>query len=515
MSEINNISCTYDLKKMYVALKWNDIKLSNITFDTMIAGYLLDYNIKDDIAYIANTMGYNIPFYDSMYKKLKSKEIYEAPSLKEIASSAILKAKFIYETKDKLQKQIIEENMQELFEEIEMPLAKVIGDMEYNGVNVSVDTLNDMGEKLKEKIDEIEKTIYDQAGEEFNISSPKQLGEILFDKLNLHHGKKLKSGYSTSIDVLNKIKNDHPIIDNIIEYRLLTKLYTTYIEGLKGYILKDNKIHTIFTQTLTRTGRLSSIDPNLQNIPIRNEYGRMIRKAFVPSNDSIILSSDYSQIELRIISHMANVSSLIDAFKNNIDIHTKTASDIFKVSTDEVNKNMRRIAKAVNFGIIYGISKYGLSENLGITPYEAGEFIDSYLNAYPGIKEFMEKTISKAYENGYVVTMMNRKRNIEELKNKNKLIKATGERIALNTPIQGTSADMIKKAMVKIANRFEEENIESKMIIQVHDELVFDCLKEEQERVMKIVEEEMVNVIKLDVPLEVDIEYGNDWYEAK
>ena len=372
-----------------------------------------------------------------------------------------------------------------------------------------------MGSKLKEKELSIEKEIYDLAGLEFNISSPKQLGEVLFEKLNLSHGKKNKSGYSTSVEVLNKIRLEHPIVDKIIEYRLVTKLYTTYIEGLKNTILEDGKVHTIFTQTLTRTGRLSSIEPNLQNIPIRNEYGKMIRKAFEPSLDSVILSSDYSQIELRVMSHMANIESLKDAFLNGIDVHTKTASDIYKVPTSEVTKDMRRMAKATNFGIIYGISQYGLSENLGISSKEAKEFMDNYLATYPGIEEFKKKTIADAYKNGYVKTLTNRKRYIEELKNANYMIRQSGERIALNTPIQGTAADMIKLAMVNIDKRFKRENIKSKMIIQVHDELVFDCLNSELDKVISIVKDEMDNVIKLDVPLDVDIEYGTDWYEAK
>jgi DNA polymerase-1 len=515
IKKIDNISVTYDFKKTYIALKWNNISINKVPFDTMIAGYLLDYNIKDDVAYIANTMGYSIPFYDSMYKPLKTKENYIAPELDKIASTALLKAKFLYETKDTLKEQIKNNNMDELFEEIEMPLSKVLADMEYNGVYVNVDVLNKMGEIIQTKVVEVENNIYELAGEQFNISSPKQLGKILFEKLNLSYAKKNQKGYSTSIDVLSKIQGEHPIVEKIVEYRMLTKLYTTYIEGLKTYIHEDGKIHTIFTQTLTRTGRLSSIDPNLQNIPIRNEYGKLIRKAFIPSNDSIILSADYSQIELRILSHMAHIDSLKEAFEAGIDVHAKTASDIFKVSIDDVTKDMRRMAKAVNFGIIYGISKYGLSENLGISPKEAGEFIDNYLNTYPGISEFMKSTISKAYEQGYVTTLMNRKRNIEELKNKNYMIRMSGERIALNTPIQGTSADMIKKAMVNIANRFEKENIKSKMIVQVHDELVFDCLKEEKDKVISIVKEEMEHVIELEVPLNVDIEYGNDWYEAK
>ena len=515
VKDINNISVTYDYKKVYSSLKWNDININIVPFDTMIAGYLLDYNIKDDISYLANTLNYNIPFYDDMYKPLKTKNVYIAPDINKVAEVAIKKAKFLYDTKDKFEQEINNSNLNQLFNEIEMPLSKVLADMELNGVYVNVDTLNSLGEQFKEKTKEVEDKIYSLAGTTFNISSPKQLGEVLFEKLNLKHGKKIKSGYSTSIDVLEKIKNDHPIVENIIEYRLLTKLYTTYIEGLRNYIKEDGKIHTIFTQTLTRTGRLSSIDPNLQNIPIRNEYGKLIRKAFIPSNNSVILSGDYSQIELRIMSHMAHIDSLKEAFENNIDVHAKTASDLFKIPVEEVNKNQRRIAKAVNFGIIYGISKYGLSENLGITPKEAGEFINNYLNTYPGIVEYMDDTIKKAYEKGYVTTLMGRIRNIEELKNNNKLIRASGERIALNTPIQGTSADMIKKAMVNIAKRFEQEKLKSKMIIQVHDELVFDCLEEEKDKVIKIVKEEMENVIKLDVPLNVDIEYGFDWYEAK
>lgn len=515
IKKIDHITCTYDYKKMYVALKWQGISINEVSFDTMIAAYLLDYNVKDDVSYLANTMNYTIPFYDTVYKKLKSKAIYEAPSIEEVSKYAILKAKFLYETKDYFEEKIKSENMQELFQNIEMPLSKVLGDMEFAGIYVDEKVLDEMGQAIYDKSNEIEQEIYELAGEEFNISSPKQLGEILFEKLGLKHGKKIKSGYSTSIDILEKIKDTHPIVSKIIEYRMLTKLYTTYIEGLKGYILKDKKIHTIFTQTLTRTGRLSSIEPNLQNIPIRYEYGKLIRKAFIPSPNSIIVSSDYSQIELRVMSHMANIESLIDAFKKDIDIHTKTASDIFKIPKEEVTSNMRRIAKAVNFGIIYGISKYGLSENLGITSQEAGEFIDNYLTTYPGIQDYMDHTIQSAHELGYVTTLMNRKRYIEELKNKNKLIQASGERIALNTPIQGTSADMIKKAMVDIALEFEKQHIQSKMILQVHDELVFDCLESEKEKVFNIIKDKMENVLKLNVPLKVDIEYGTNWYEAK
>ena len=510
-----HIKYTYDYKKLYASLKWKGITIDSVNFDTMIASYLLEYVIKDDIAYLANNLNYNIPFYDEMYKKLKSKNIYEETDIDKTASASVLKAKFIYETKDKFYKELVEKELLDLFNDVEMPLSRVLAEMELNGVYVDKEVLKNMGLEITKQINSLEQDIYALAGIEFNISSPKQLGEVLFEKLNLNHGKKLKSGYSTSIEVLEKLKNDHPIIDKIIEYRTLTKLYTTYIESLGNYILEDGKIHTIYTQTLTRTGRLSSIEPNLQNIPIRYEYGKLIRKAFVPSENSIILDGDYSQIELRIMSDMANVDSLIDAFKRGIDIHTKTASDIFHVSESEVTSKMRRIAKAVNFGIIYGISSYGLSENLGITPKEAKIFIDNYFESYPGIKEYMDKTIEKAYSEGYVKTLMGRRRYIEELKNKNIFIKKSGERIALNTPIQGTSADIIKKAMIDISKEFKKRNIKSKMILQVHDELVFDCLKEEADEVSSIVKDLMENTVELNVPLKVELESGNDWYQAK
>ena len=505
----DKLKYTYDLKKVYVSLKWQNTLLDTVKFDTMIASSLLDYNVKEDIANLSNQFNYDIPFYENIFNKKNnvSKEEYMEIQIK--------KARFIYETYEDLSNKINEKNINDLFYNIEMPLALVLGDMEYDGVNVSKEELLNMGEDIKIKLELLEKDIYNDAGCEFNISSPKQLGEILFDKLKLPYFKKNKSGYSTSADILEKLVDIHPIINKILEYRMLSKLYTTYIEGLLNSILSDGKIHTIYTQVLTRTGRLSSIEPNLQNIPVRYEYGKLIRKAFIPSDDSIIMSSDYSQIELRLLSHIANVDSLIEAFKQNIDIHTKTASDIFHVENEDVTKEMRRIAKAVNFGIIYGISGYGLSENLKISRKEAKEFIDHYFDAYPGVKEYMDETIKEAYKNGYVKTIMGRIRNIPELQNKNYMIRNSGERIALNTPIQGTSADIIKKAMVDIKKEFVKNNIKSKMIIQVHDELVFDLLNEEKEKVIEIVKTSMENVYKFNVPLKVDIEYGDNWYQAK
>ncbi len=505
-----NLKYTYDAKKVYVSLKWKNIEISNIIFDTLIAANLLDYNVKDDIAYLASMYDMDIPFYETVYGKTK----FTKPSDDIIAYHAIMKAKFIYETYNIFVDKIKEENLEELFYDIEMPLSLVLADMEYTGIRLDKQELTNMGEEIKIKIELVSNEIYNMAGCEFNISSPKQLGDILFEKLNLPHGKKNNRGYSTSIDVLNKLKDKHPIIEKIIEYRMLTKLYTTYIEGLLNSCI-DDRIHTIYTQTLTRTGRLSSIEPNLQNIPIRYEYGKLIRKAFIPMENGIIVSGDYSQIELRILAHMAKVEVLIKAFKNDLDIHTQTAADIFKVPNEDVTKNMRRIAKAVNFGIIYGISSFGLSENLDISPSEAKEFIEKYQKTYPGVKTYMDSCIKKAYADGYVKTLFNRKRNITELQNSNYMIRSQGERIALNTPIQGTAADIIKKAMVCVYKVFKEKNLKSKMVLQVHDELIFDVLNSEKQIVIDIIKDVMENVCKLEVPLKVDIEYGENWYQAK
>ena len=495
---------TYDYKKLIVVFNKYSIKVPNISFDTMISAYLLNYETKDDICYLANNMNYNIPSYD---KK-------EVLTVEEASNRAILKAKFIYKTKDKLYEQMKNEDTIYLFENIEMPLAKVLAKMEIEGIRVDKNILNDMGEEIKIKLELITKDIYNYAGEEFNINSPKQLGEILFDKLKLPGAKKNKTGYVTDVDVLKKLVN-YPIVNKILEYRALAKLYSTYIDGIINTIREDGKIHTIYTQTLTRTGRLSSIEPNLQNIPMRSEYGRLIRKAFLPEENSIIMSSDYSQIELRVFAHLSGVSDLINAFNDGIDIHTKTAMDIFNVPDEGVTKNMRRQAKAVNFGILYGISSYGLSEDLGISVKDAKDFINKYFETYPGVKDYMNSEIEEAKRNGYVKTIMNRKRIINELKNSNYMVRSMGERMALNTPIQGSASDILKKAMVEIDNIFEKENIKSKMLLQVHDELIFNVYKDELDKVKDIVYNTMTKVFNLKVPLDVDIEVGNNWYEAK
>lgn len=495
---------TYDYKKLIVVFNKYGIKVPNINFDTMISAYLLNYETKDDICYLANKLNIYIPSYD---KK-------EVVATEEAARRAILKARFIYNTKDKLYEDMKNEDNIYLFESIEMPLAKVLANMEIEGIRVDKKVLEEMGTEIKIKLEILTRDIYNYAGEEFNINSPKQLGEILFDKLKLPGAKKNKNGYATDIDVLKKL-TEYPIINKILEYRALAKLYSTYIDGIISTIREDGKIHTIYTQTLTRTGRLSSIEPNLQNIPMRSEYGRLIRKAFIPEDNSVILSSDYSQIELRVFAHLSGVNDLINAFKEGVDIHTKTAMDIFKVPMEGVTKNMRRQAKAVNFGILYGISSYGLAEDIGIPVKEAKEFINKYFETYPGVKDYMDKEIDEAKRNGYVKTIMNRKRVIEELKSSNYMVRSMGERMALNTPVQGSASDILKKAMVEINNIFEKENIKSKMLLQVHDELIFNVYNDEIDKVKDIVYNTMTKVFELKVPLDVDIELGNNWYEAK
>ena len=495
---------TYDYKKLIVVFNKYGIKVPNINFDTMISAYLLNYETKDDICYLANKLNIYIPSYD---KK-------EVVTTEEAARRAILKARFIYNTKDKLYENMKKEDNIYLFASIEMPLTKVLANMEIEGIRVDKKVLEEMGTEIKIKLEILTRDIYNYAGEEFNINSPKQLGEILFDKLKLPGTKKNKNGYATDIDVLKKL-TEYPIINKILEYRALAKLYSTYIDGIISTIRKDGKIHTIYTQTLTRTGRLSSIEPNLQNIPMRSEYGRLIRKAFIPENNSVILSSDYSQIELRVFAHLSGVNDLINAFKEGVDIHTKTAMDIFKVPMEGVTKNMRRQAKAVNFGILYGISSYGLAEDIGIPVKEAKEFINKYFETYPGVKDYMDKEIDEAKRTGYVKTIMNRKRVIEELKSSNYKVRSMGERMALNTPVQGSASDILKKAMVEINNIFEKENIKSKMLLQVHDELIFNVYNDEIDKVKDIVYNTMTKVFELKVPLDVDIELGNNWYEAK
>jgi len=504
----DKILYTYDVKKNVVALNKLGINHPNVNFDLMVAAYLLEQNIKEDIAYIMLPNNYSVDFWDTNKKR---KFVID----EKFKSDICLKSKFILDNRDEYIKKLKLENMYDLFTNIEMPLTEVLASMEINGIKVNKETLSNMRDEIKAKLDIMTHTIYNLAGCEFNINSPKQLGEVLFERLGLPSKKTNKSGsYKTDAATLHKLIEYHPVIEKLLEYRNLAKLYSTYLEGLDVYIKDDGKIHTIFKQTLTRTGRLSSAEPNLQNIPVRMEEGRKIRKAFVPTND-LLLSMDYSQIELRILAHISGSEELINAFRNGQDIHTKVAADIHGITEDAVTKKMRSTAKAVIFGIVYGISGFGLGENLEINPKEAKQFIDKYYELYPGVKRYMDNIVKEAYEEGSVRTLFNRKRTIDELSNKNFMIRSQGERIALNTPIQGTSAEIIKKAMVEVYKAFKEHNIKSKMILQVHDELIFDCLEEEKDKIVEIVKNIMENTINISVPLKVSADFGRDWYEAK
>ena len=509
----NSNKYTYDQKKNIVVLNPYKIDFNNVNFDAEIALYLLDYVVKDDISFLAKNFDYNIELYEDTYGTEKRPK--DVP-LERIRELAITKAKFIYETKNNIEENIKSEDMEYLLKSIEMPLSIVLADMELTGIKLDVDYLTKVQEELKSKMDNVEKEIYSLAGSSFNIMSPVQLAKVLFEDLMIPYPKRVKDGkYSTSKDILDKLVDTYPIVNKVLEYRTLSKLYTNYAVGLIDEVRSDGRIHTIYTQALTRTGRLSSIEPNLQNIPARGEYSSIIRKAFIPDSDSVLLGSDYSQVELRVFASLSNTENLIEAFKNDKDIHTKTASDIFGVPMEEVTKDMRRTAKAVNFGIVYGISSFGLADDLGIDFRDAKSFMDNYLATYPGIVDFMEELKNNAYRDGYVKTLMGRKRVIEELSSKNYMIRQGGERMALNTPIQGTAADILKKAMVEIYDEFNKRGLKSKMLLQVHDELVFNVLNDELDTVKSIVKDVMENTYKLNVPLKVDIEYGKDWSEAK
>lgn len=501
LNEIKDYNITtYDAKKIIVN---TGIKI-NCVNDLMISAYLLNLNTKDDLAYLANQSDNDLLYYENLKKN----------KFNEIELEMVKRSRYLFSIKDEHIKELEKNNALSLYQNIELPLLYVLADMEKTGIICNKDILKDMSLELDVKLDLLTKEIYNLAGIKFNISSPKQLGEVLFEKLEIGKGKKNKTGYKTDIKVLEKLVDKHPIIEKILEYRNLSKLKSTYIEGLSSYILDDGKIHTIYKQTLTRTGRLSSVEPNLQNIPVREELGRNIRKAFLPENDCL-LSADYSQVELRVMASLSNCKSLIEAFQNDEDIHTHVASEVFNVPEDAVTKQMRRCAKAVIFGIIYGISGFGLGENLHISKSEADEFIEKFHKLYPEVKSYTDTQVNLAKEKGYVTTLFGRTRKIEEINNPNYLIRQMGERMAMNTPIQGTSADIMKMAMINVYNRFMCEGITSKILLQVHDEIIVDCKNSELDKIKKIVKEEMENVYKLSVPLKVEIDTGTNWYEAK
>ena len=504
---LSNVLVTFDYKKNIVALKKLGIN-TKCDFDTMIASYLLNYNMKDDVAYLSASFGINIAYYDNIISKKK------LLTDDEIKGEIVKKAKFLYDTYEEFNKKLDHDLLHDLYYDMEHPLIEVLSDMEIEGINVDTKVIDELKVDIKSRIDALEKKIYDLAGQEFNISSPKQLGEILYDKLNLPKGRG-KNATSTAHDVLIKYKDIHPIINEILEYRNLNKLFTTYLETFNSYVYEDGKIHTIYKQTGTRTGRLSSIEPNIQNIPVRSEEGKKIRKAFVASKGCVLLSSDYSQIELRILAHISDSKSLQDAFINGEDIHTHVACDIFDTTADKVTPNMRRTAKAVIFGIVYGISGYGLGENLDISAVEGKKYIEKYLHLYPEVDKYMKDIIEKTRDLGYVRTIFNRKRDIDEIKNTNYLIRSMGDRMALNTPIQGSAADILKLSMIKIYNLLKEKKYKTKMLIQVHDELIFDIPEDELKEVKELIQDTMENIYKLKVPLKVSIEYGHNWYDAK
>lgn len=486
----------FDLKKL---LKETNVSRTAFVFDVHIAAYLLN-PLKNAYGFEEIAEEY-LQLSISEKTKREDRTCYEAYAAYELAPV--------------LQKRLEEEQMEKLYEEIELPLVFALNDMEEAGVRVKAEELKAYGEALTGRIEELEKVIWEMAGEQFNINSPKQLGVILFEKLQLPHGKKTKSGYSTAADILEKLAGEYPIVASVLEYRQLTKLKSTYADGLAGFIGEDGRIHGKFHQTVTATGRISSTDPNLQNIPVRMELGRRIRKVFVPQEGCIFVDADYSQIELRVLAHCSGDQALIDAYREAKDIHRTTASQVFHTPFEEVTELQRRNAKAVNFGIVYGISSFGLSQDLSITRKEAAEYIERYFETYPGIKKFLDDAVTHAKEKGYVTTLFGRKRPIPELKSSNFMQRSFGERVAMNSPIQGTAADIMKIAMIGVNESLRKEQLRSRIVLQVHDELLIETFVEEEEKVREILAREMEQAVSLSVPLVIDVQTGENWYDAK
>lgn len=486
----------FDIKE---AMKWLTIKNQKHCFDATVAAYLLN-PLKNDYTYedvAREQLNIVIEEKSEAYVKV----CYEAYTS--------------FKGSDLLYKKLEETQMLHLFEDIEMPLVFTLYDMERNGIRAEGEALKVYSSQLGGRISELEKEIYEMAGESFNINSPKQLGVILFEKLLLPGSKKTKSGYSTAASVLDKLAPDYPIVSKVLEYRQLTKLKSTYADGLVNYIEEDGRIHSKFNQTITATGRISSTEPNLQNIPVRVELGRLIRKVFVPEDGYIFVDADYSQIELRVLAHCSGDANLIEAYREEKDIHRITASQVFHIPFEEVTPLQRRNAKAVNFGIVYGISSFGLSEDLSIGRKEAAKYIEDYFKTYPGIKTFLDDTVAHAKEMGYVVTLFGRRRPVPELSSSNFMQRSFGERVAMNAPIQGTAADIMKIAMIGVNRRLKEQNLKSRLVLQVHDELLIEAYRPELPEVEKILREEMEQAASLDVPLEIDMHTGENWYEAK
>ena len=505
--------CVMDIKKLLKNVK--NIRPEQV-FDAGIAAYLLNP--------LKNTYTYDDLAKEYLQVYLPStEEIFDTAKLPDLAAVsdelagcyAGNMAYAVYRVREIMEQHLEAEGMSRLYQEIEIPLAFTLADMEEAGIRVEAEELKAYGERLQVRIGELEEKIYQEAGETFNINSPKQLGVILFEKLQLPGGRKTKSGYSTAADVLEKLAPDHPIVSDILEYRQLAKLKSTYADGLSAFIGPDGRIHSTFNQTITATGRISSTEPNLQNIPVRMELGRLIRKVFLPADGCVFIDADYSQIELRVLAHMSGDEKLIAAYRQAEDIHRITASEVFHVPFDEVTPLQRRNAKAVNFGIVYGISSFGLSQDLSISRKEAQQYIEKYFETYPGIKGFLDGCVEQAKEQGYSVTMFGRRRPVPELKSSNFMQRSFGERVAMNAPIQGTAADIIKIAMIRVNERLKREQLRARLLLQVHDELLIEAPLEEVDQVQRILEEEMTHAADLKVKLEIDMHTGNSWYEAK
>ncbi len=505
--------CVMDIKKLLKNVK--NIRPEQV-FDAGIAAYLLNP--------LKNTYTYDDLAKEYLQVYLPStEEIFDTAKLPDLAAVsdelagcyAGNMAYAVYRVREIMEQRLEAEGMSRLYQEIEIPLAFTLADMEEAGIRVEAEELKAYGERLQVRIGELEEKIYQEAGETFNINSPKQLGVILFEKLQLPGGRKTKSGYSTAADVLEKMAPDHPIVSDILEYRQLAKLKSTYADGLSAFIGPDGRIHSTFNQTITATGRISSTEPNLQNIPVRMELGRLIRKVFLPADGCVFIDADYSQIELRVLAHMSGDEKLIAAYRQAEDIHRITASEVFHVPFDEVTPLQRRNAKAVNFGIVYGISSFGLSQDLSISRKEAQQYIEKYFETYPGIKGFLDGCVEQAKEQGYSVTMFGRRRPVPELKSSNFMQRSFGERVAMNAPIQGTAADIIKIAMIRVNERLKREQLRARLLLQVHDELLIEAPLEEVDQVQRILEEEMTHAADLKVKLEIDMHTGNSWYEAK
>ena len=500
----------YDISEDYVMLKELGITMKNIKYDIEVAGYDIDpSNVKHSLADIA------MQFLDIDISELlpnNQTSLFE----KNDNFESNIKVAIINKIYEVTLRKLSDEAEINLFNEIEIPLITVLGEMQFNGMKCNKDTLNNFGMELRAKIDELTNKIYDYSGEEFNINSTQQLGSILFDKMGLTHGKKNKKGYSTDVDTLEKIKYENEIIPLILEYRSLTKLNSTYVEGLINCINpRTNRIHSYFHQTITATGRISSTDPNLQNIPAREELGRQIKKAFVPENGYVYIDADYSQVELRVLAALSKDEHMMNAFKNGEDIHKEVASKVFDVPFDEVTKEQRSKAKAVNFGIVYGITSFGLSQQLDTTRKESQEYIDNYLKKYSGVKEYMDEQVKNAQNNGFVTTLFGRKRYIPELKSKNYMVREFGKRVAMNSPIQGTAADIMKIAMIRCFDELKKSGIDARIVLQVHDELLIEAAEKDKLRAIEILKESMENAVNMDVKLKVDVQSANDWYDAK